>query len=71
MSEKKNNEDTTMRNTNYLGRMTDEEYNAMWDGGDNIIRRKVRNMRSLGRLTEEEYRNLPYGNKGFYKQFTK
>ena len=66
MSEKKNNEGITMRNINYLGRMTDEEYEAMCNGEE-----KQRNARSLGRLTEEEYRNLPYGNKGFYKQFTK
>jgi hypothetical protein len=46
--------------------MTDEEYEAMWDGTE-----KQRNARSLGRLTDEEYRNLPYGNRGFYKQFDK
>lgn len=66
MSEKKNNnvKPTPSRN---LGRMTDEEYEAMWNGD----KRTPHRAKKLGRLTDEEYKNLPHGNEGFYKQFTK
>lgn len=66
MSEKNNNnrKPTPRRN---LGRMTDEEYRALWNSEENPPHRAG----NLGRLTDEEYRNLPYGNRGFYKQFKK
>lgn len=66
MNEKKNA-------TRNLGRMTDEEYEALQIGGDKICQdtHKRYHGKDLRRLTDEEYRNLPYGNKAFYKQFTK
>ena len=72
MSEKKNNntKPTPRRN---LGRMTEEEYAILQSGGDRLSQdnHKRFHSKNLGRLTDEEYENLPYGNKGFYKQFKK
>lgn len=69
MSEKKNNTTPAPRehSSRNLGRMTDEEYEAMWNGDERTPHRA----KNLRRLTDEEYKNLPYGNEGFYKQFTK
>ena len=55
------------RNRSYLGRMTDEEYEALWNG-EEVTHHRAKSMR---RLTDEEYKNLPYGNEQFHKQFKK
>ena len=67
MSKKKNNSNTNHTPRRNLGRMTKEEYEAMW----NSDKKTPRRAKNFGRLTDEEYRNLPHGNEGFYKQFTK
>lgn len=74
MSKKNNSPKRSIYNRSYLGRMTDEEYEALRKGdGETICQdtHKRYHVRYLYRLTDEEYRNLPYGNRGFHEQFNK